>query len=413
MPSRRGSISRARSPSPTRRPTTHQELGPDGLPLPTFEVRETTRSTLVDERNGDETQDIGMNQVYDRITAATNRLTDIRIEQFDGSPETDVVNWLERYEDMALARRWDELARKEQLPSFLTGAARYWLSARRVRKFGDDAQPPSVRGYLWGELRWIEAKQVMLAHFLSRNYRDHLRECLNAKQKREEDVLSFFNKKIYYGSKLDRSDAEIVSTIKETLRPELQFLISNCEVNSLDGLLTRLKECELTAKRNPALTRNLTREFGRESRSEYREARDGRHSRSRNQSPYRSPARGMTSYDRQASRRSPYQSPQRNVNNVNKPTDSRRCYNCNDYGHIASECRRPQYMSDQRRNFASPVVSREPSPAARKLQDRPPTPYTSRPVSPNPRVGIISAVVPEYKIELDVNGRKVLAMLVL
>jgi len=102
------------------------------MPPPHFEYHEGPR-----QRGSGE---IGLNQVYNRFTEATNRLTEIRVELFDGGPESDIVNWLERYEDMALARRWDELAKKEQLPSFFTGAARYWLSAKRRRQL-----PPDVR----------------------------------------------------------------------------------------------------------------------------------------------------------------------------------------------------------------------------------------------------------------------------
>lgn len=57
-------------------------------------------------------RELSPGEVYDRITAATNRLTDIRVDPFDGNDELNVVDWLEGYEDMALARRWNELARK-------------------------------------------------------------------------------------------------------------------------------------------------------------------------------------------------------------------------------------------------------------------------------------------------------------
>jgi len=72
-------------------------------------------------------------------------------------------------------------------------------------------------------------------------------------------------------------------------------------------------------------------------------------------------------------------------------------------------------MADQRRNFATPVASREPSPARRPVQERAPTPIRpgSRSNSPSRHINKLDTknIVPELKLELDVSGKKMLAML--
>ena len=215
---------RGRSQTPGRTPGNSRPNSRAGS-RPTSPTQQTTAGTN-STGNSDNGQAVGMNYVYDRITEATNRLTDFSIEPFDGTGDID--DWFRRYEDLAIARRWDELGRKEQLPTFFTGTASRWLAVRRQQTFPETTTLRSASQTPWAQLTWEQVRRVVSDHYLPGDYRDYLRGLLEIPQRRDQDLISFYDEKVYTANRLGRSEAETISVIKRTLLPEYQKLRKKC-----------------------------------------------------------------------------------------------------------------------------------------------------------------------------------------
>lgn len=263
--------------------------------------------------------DVSVDDVYDRITSATNRLTDCNISQFTGSKEQDVEDWLQQFEDLSLARRWDETTKKEQLPTFFAGTARRWLANRQEgpSMFRDADTRNPIRGQkYWNELTWKEAKLEIEAHFLPQGYKDHLYARLNRPQKKGEDIICFYDDKVYVANRLGKTAAETIRAIKRTLLPEYLQLTGVTRDFDLFELLANLKEADLVIQKSQR-SRKTTEE---RPHFPVRGRRDGR-------------------------------------SNIPVKVDRnpRRCYNCYGYGHLSRDCRAPQPLRDQRRNFEPPT----------------------------------------------------------
>lgn len=116
--------------------------------------------------NNQEVEGIPVSSVYDGITSATNRLTDCSIEPFDGTKSNDIQDWLRRYNDFALARRWDEIAKKEQLPTFFVDSPGKWLAERRRRHVSPiDPDKPALNEIPWSQLTWKQVERILIKHY--------------------------------------------------------------------------------------------------------------------------------------------------------------------------------------------------------------------------------------------------------
>ena len=261
---------------------------------------------------------IGLDEVYDRITAATNRLTDHSIDPFDGTNGSDIEDWLRRYENLATARRWDDIAKKEQLPTFFTGTAARWLQFRQEQLFPNPySKPPATFETPWPKLTWAQVKTTLTRHYLPDDYHEFLRARLNERQKRNQDLVSFFDDKVFIAGRLGMPDEKIMRSIRCALLPEYQNLMGTARSFDLDEFLERLKEADIIYRSNER------RRPERTAREETRPA------------------------------------PQiRNVAPQRQAVNSRRCYNCQGVGHLSRDCRAPQYIRDQRRNFQPPYNQR-------------------------------------------------------
>jgi len=161
---------------------------------------------------------------------------------------------------LAIARRWDETSRKEQLPTFFTGTAGQWLAVRRTTTFAENNQELRPTSSIpWATLTWSQVKSEVISHYLPDDYYDHLRSQPEEKQQRGEDIVSFFDKKVYIANKLRRTPGETMKAIKRTLLPEYQKTLGVYETFNLDELLYKLKEAHLIIKRMGKFGRNEQR----------------------------------------------------------------------------------------------------------------------------------------------------------
>lgn len=259
---------------------------------------------------------MSVDQVYDRIAGATNRLTDHRIEPFSGTTNPSIDEWLEEFEDFATARRWDELTKKEQLPTFFIGSARRWLSVRRQQP--PMYRPQGVREPLrgqkfWSELTWNDIMEEAKTHFLPQGYREHLRDRLNRQQSKGEDIISFYDEKLYVAGKLGRTTNETIRAIKRSLLPEYMTLVGVSRDSDLYELLANLKEAELIIRKSSKRRDDEWRD-NKQQTKQITAQEDG--------------------------------------------MESKRCYNCNQFGHIGRNCGYSRIFRDQRRNFEPPYRSR-------------------------------------------------------
>lgn len=290
--------------------------------------------------------DVGIDYVYDRITEATNRLTDITIESFNGIG--DIEDWFRRYEDLAVARRWDDAGRKEQLPTFFTGPAGQWLAVRRTTIFAspstsEDRRPNQIP---WDELTWSQVKKIIIDHYLPDDYRENLRAKLDEKQKPNESLVAFFDRKVYIANRLGRTNGETIKAIKKTLLPEYQKILGVYETYDLEKLLIKLKEAGRIIRRvdKPRRADQVQGEEPSRCRNGYN-------------------IKGNTS-----------------ANNMERRNYS--CYRCGRPGHIASSCRAPPHLVDQRRNFVNPRNGLTSGPVGRSYQE-PQANYNSGPRNAN------------------------------
>lgn len=253
----------------------------------------------------------------DHLTTATNRNMGQYIEKYDGCPDTYLDDWLISYEDIAVARGWNDQLKKDQLPTHLTGAASNWCYVRRRTH-----EPGQLD---WSELTWDEVKKELRKQFLPADYTVHLNQQLNASQRSEEDVITFFHRKIFICHQLGKDQNQTIRAIQETLRPEYRRCLAGQFIESEKELLWRLKNIDVTLKSlQQRPTGGDCERLREENKQLKRQLREQVNRPQRANNPNMNPPRSL-------------------------PIANRRCYTCGREGHTARYCRMPQF--GQNRNY--------------------------------------------------------------
>jgi hypothetical protein len=163
----------------------------------------------------------------------------------------DLVGWLTRFETLAVSQGWSEALMKERLPLTLAGSALTWCSARMMRKAKRPKEGEHRRkGAAWSDMAWKDVKGALLDAFLPADFETHLRDLLDAPQKKEEDVVLFFHSKMGICNQLGCSSPEAVRVITRSLRGEHRTLLGAGTFEHTDDLLKHLKQVDVIVRDN-------------------------------------------------------------------------------------------------------------------------------------------------------------------
>jgi hypothetical protein len=248
---------------------------------------------------------------------------DPKILPYAGEPKQDLVYWLMNYQQMASSRGWDEKRMKANLASYLTGDATIWCYNRREAMGSDE--PSADRADLsWSVLTWDQVKEELKDAFLPADYEVLLRERLGQSQG-NQDVVSFFHRKMHICRQLRCSPTETIRAIRKALRPEYRRYLGSREITRPTELLRDLKNADLSItddRRASASNEELVRQYERlrqENVALKRQARMGQASAGESTSPGRGSGRKVSGQGRYS-------------------TDPKGCFSCGGTGHFKREC---------------------------------------------------------------------------
>lgn len=161
----------------------------------------------------------------------------------------DIEKWIQDYENIASALKWDDPSKVKKLPVYLMGPADDWFQVN-IKK--------EIESKLWDEVR-----EEFIEYFTPASKSIYAREKIRQKkQLNTESVSDYFAamQNLCLRANKDMDKDEVIQNIIEGLRPEIQKQMKMFDCPNVDTLLTRCKAIEDSLKCDEASNNEKTKE---------------------------------------------------------------------------------------------------------------------------------------------------------